>query len=86
MLGERRQGKYAADIRPAQDMVASAEEALKMVTVPLGQLESFAKELPDTVGLGTRLHWNNPVNFFDKGKVDVNKVYEAEVKNILGSL
>ncbi|MDB5101699.1 MAG: hypothetical protein JWM80_6120 [Cyanobacteria bacterium RYN_339] len=78
------QGKYAADILPSQEAVSAAQDALKMVTVPLGQLEQFAKELPDTVGLGTRLHWNNPVNFFDKGKVDVSKVYGTEVEAILG--
>jgi hypothetical protein len=78
------QAKYAADIKPNQDIVAAAQDALSQVTVPLGQLEEFTRGLPDTVGLGTRLHWNNPVNFFDKGKVDVTKVYNAEVESILG--
>jgi hypothetical protein len=75
--------KYYQDIAPAQTAVGAASDSLKMVTVPLGDLVTHAKNLTDSVNTWTRMHWNS-INPFDKGKVDVEAVMKRNIADILG--
>ena len=81
---ESARAAYQANIAPFNAGVTAADEALKSVTVPLGSITEFARNLGDQVGMMTKLKWNNPVNFFDKNKVNVAKVIEDATNRILG--